>query len=56
MVMIIPGKGYNVKIALQDIKDLHIKKELKNNFPNSIYKGEYSIIMDNLENKVFGGY
>lgn len=56
MVMIIPGKGYNVKIVLQDIKDLHVKKELKKNFPNSIYKGEYSIIMDNLENKIFGGY
>ncbi|WP_300979260.1 hypothetical protein [Flavobacterium sp.] len=56
MVMIIPGKGYNIKIALQDIRDLYIKNELKNNFPNSIYKGEYSIIMDNLENKIFGGY
>ena len=56
MVITIPGKGYNIKIALQDIKDLHIKKELKNNFPNSIYKGGYSIIMDNLENKVFGSY
>jgi hypothetical protein len=56
MVIIIPGKGYNIKIALQDIKDLNIKKELKNNFPNSIYKGEYSIIMKNIENKVFGVY
>lgn len=56
MVMIIPGKGYNIRIALQDIKDLHVKKELKKNFLNSIYKGEYSIIIDNLENKVFGGY
>lgn len=56
MTMVIPGKGYNIKIALQDVKDLHIKKELRNNFPNSIYRGEYSTIMDNVHNKIFGGY
>lgn len=56
MVMIIPGKGHNIKIALQDINDFHIKKELRNNFPNSIYEGEYSTIMDNIDNRVFSGY
>ncbi|AMA48592.1 MULTISPECIES: hypothetical protein [Flavobacterium] len=56
LVMIIPGKGHNVKIALHEINDLNIKKQLKNNFPNSIYKGEYSIILNNTENKVFKNY
>jgi hypothetical protein len=55
MVMIIPGKGYNIKIALDDIKDDLIIKELRNNFPHSIYKGDYSLIMNNIDNKVFRG-
>lgn len=56
MVMIIPGKGCRIKIALQDINDEHIRKELRHNFPNSIYNGQYSMIMDNVDNKTFGGY
>jgi hypothetical protein len=54
--MIIPGKGYNIKIALRSIKHENVKKELRRNFPNSIYKGEDSIIEMNALNKVFGGY
>jgi len=53
MVMVVPGKGYNIKIALQDIRDNEIKKELKKKFPNSIYKGEYSTLLDNMNNRVF---
>lgn len=56
IVMIIPSKDYNIKIVLQDIRYEYIRKELRFNFPSSIYNGEYSEIMDNLENKVFGGY
>lgn len=56
MVMIIPEKGSNIKIVLHDIKDEYIKKKLRFNFPKSIYQGDYSIVMDNLDNKVFGGY
>lgn len=53
MVMIIPSKGSSIKIALQDINDNNIKKSLRQKFPNSIYKGDYSIILDNIHNRVF---
>jgi hypothetical protein len=55
LVMIIPGKGANIKIALDNIKDENIRKELRYNFPRSIYKGDYSLIMNNIENKIFSG-
>lgn len=56
MVLIIPQKGYIIKIVLHDIKDESIRKKLRLHFPKHIHKGNYSIIMDNLDNKVFGGY
>jgi len=54
--MIIPAKGYNIKIALRSLKDNSIKKELRDNFPNSIYHGKDTTIEMNVLNKVFGGY
>lgn len=56
MVMIIPGKGYNIKIALRDIKDNHIIELLEEKFSKFIYKGKYSLIMDNINNKTFSIY
>mgnify|MGYP001022078309 FL=1 len=53
MVMIIPGRGYEIKIALQDIRDTNVKKILKVNIPLQIYKGDYSIIIDNINNRIF---
>ena len=53
MTMVIPGKGHNIKIVLQDIRDIHIRKQLKGKFPNSIYKGNQSILTDNLWNKLW---
>jgi hypothetical protein len=53
IVMIIPGKGDNIKIALDNIKDDHIRKELRHNLPRSIYKGDYSLIMNNIDNRIF---
>ncbi|MBP0903365.1 hypothetical protein ACFSKN_00555 [Mariniflexile gromovii] len=53
MVMIIPGKGESIKIALQDITDFHIRKKLKENVPDSIYMGKYSAILDNINNRIF---
>lgn len=50
--IIIPGRGHSIKIAIQDIKENHIRKELKSNFPNSIFKGEYSLVLDNINNKI----
>jgi hypothetical protein len=53
MTMVIPGKGHNIKIVLQDVRDIHIKKQLKEKFPNSIYKGSKSALIDNLWNKLW---
>jgi len=53
MVIVIPAKGYNIKIALKDIREKHIKEILKQKFPNSIFKREYSILMDNIDNRIF---
>lgn len=53
IVMIIPGNGYVIKIALEDIEYKHIREKLKFNFPSSIYKGKYSLLLDNLNNKLF---
>jgi hypothetical protein len=53
ITMIIPARGHNIKIRLQDIKDYHIRKLLRNNFPNSIYKGNLDTIQDNWNNPVF---
>jgi hypothetical protein len=56
IVLVIPGKGHSIKISLQDVKEKNIRKELKNNFPYNIYKGEHSSIMNNGDNQIFGGY
>jgi len=56
IVLVIPGKGHSIKMALQDVKEKHVRKELKSNFPFNIYKGEYSAILRNIDNQIFGGY
>lgn len=53
IVMVIPGKGYKIKIALQDILDSNIKKELRQNFREHIYTREYSVLLDNIDNRIF---
>lgn len=54
IVMIIPAKGYNIKISLKDIHSNQVKSELRRNLlHNSIYNGEYSKVLDNIGNKVF---
>lgn len=53
MAMIIPGSGYSIKIALADIQDKNLRKELRNNFPEAVYKGKYSVILDNIHNSIF---
>lgn len=53
IVMIIPQKGYQIKISVKDIEYENIREKLKFNFPNSIYKGKLEVILDNLNNKLF---
>jgi hypothetical protein len=52
-VLVIPAKGFNIKISSYDIKDKFIKKVLKENISNSFYKGQYSTILDNINNPIF---
>ncbi|RTZ03094.1 hypothetical protein [Flavobacterium sp. GSP6] len=54
--IVIPGKGHSIKMALEDVKEKHVRKELKSNFPFNIYKGKYSAILDNIDNQIFDGY
>jgi hypothetical protein len=49
--MIIPGRGYNVKIDINSVPKKWIKDKIVEHFPNSIYTGKYSVIMDNIKNK-----
>jgi hypothetical protein len=53
IVMIIPAKGFSIKISLKNINNKHIREIIKQNFSNCIFKGKYSIIMDNLNNPIF---
>jgi hypothetical protein len=53
VTMIVPGKGYNIKILLNDVKDLHIRTILRKNIPNSIYKGKIDTVLDSINNRVF---
>lgn len=53
ITMVIPAKGYNIKIHFQNIKEKWIRKELRESYPNSIFKGNYDTLLDNLNNKVF---
>lgn len=52
IVLVIPAKGYNIKIAVKYTPNELVKKLLNQNFPDSIYKGEYSKIDENVLNRV----
>nr|WP_315222097.1 hypothetical protein [uncultured Flavobacterium sp.] len=52
IVLVIPAKGYNIKIAVQYTSNEFVKKLLSLNFPDSIYKGRYSTIDENVLNQV----
>ncbi|HRG17544.1 MAG TPA: hypothetical protein PLP39_00495 [Flavobacterium lutivivi] len=51
--MIVPAKGFEIKIFVKRIRDKNIRTYLKENFPKSIYNGNYSNISDNLNNPIF---
>lgn len=52
VVLVIPGKGDNIKIAVKYSGNEFVKKLLSSNFPDSIYKGKYSTIDANQFNQV----
>lgn len=53
ITMVIPARGYNIKIHFQNIPEKWIRKELKDNFPDAIYKGRIDYILDNIYNPIF---
>lgn len=52
VVLVIPAKGYNIKIAVKYTDNEFVKKLLSQNFPDSIYKGQYATIDENIYNQV----
>jgi hypothetical protein len=52
VVLVIPAKGYNIKIAVKYSSHEFVKKLLNSRFPDSVYKGNYSKIDENVMNRV----
>lgn len=52
VVLVVPAKGFNIKIAEKYAGNEFVKKLLNQNFPESIYKGQYSKIDENVMNQV----
>lgn len=53
LILVIPAKGDNVKIYIGDRKDENLRELLRQNFPDSIYTGNDSIIEENIHNPIF---
>ena len=53
VTMIIPAKGYNIKILIEDFKDMHIRDLIKSNFSKHIYRGNKDLIRDSFYNRIF---
>lgn len=53
MIMVIPGSGFNIKILLKDIRDKNLRKVIHDHLPDSIYKGKHSMLMKNLNNRIW---
>lgn len=52
VVLVVPAKGFNIKIAKKYVGNEFVKKLLSQNFPKSIYSGQYSKIDENVMNQV----
>mgnify|MGYP000057659148 CR=1 FL=1 len=48
--IVIPEKGNRISITLDSIEDNYIKNQLMENFPNSIYNGDYNVLYNNSTN------
>ncbi|BAO54810.1 hypothetical protein [Nonlabens marinus] len=53
IALVIPEKGFDTKMILENIKNGTLIKTLKKRFPNNQYKGAYCNIERNLFNKLF---
>lgn len=51
--ILIPAKGSTITIAIDNIPNLEVKQLLIDRFPDSIYKGNYSIILKNSMNRPY---
>lgn len=53
VTMIVPGRGLSIKILLSDFKDFHIRKLIRERFPNNIYNGNKVLVYNSWDNRVF---
>ena len=53
VTMIVPGRGLSIKILLSDFKDCHIRKLVRERYPNNIYKGNKDLVYHSWNNQVF---
>lgn len=51
--IVIPLRGSQISITLDGIKEKEIRQLLIDNFPYSIYKGDYSILINNCLNRPY---
>ena len=51
--IVIPARGNQITFTLDAIRDIEVKQLLKDNFPNSIYIGDYSILSKNCMNQPY---
>ena len=53
ITMIIPAKGDNIKVLIQDFKDYQIRQMFRESFSDFIYKGNLDKLPDYYDNKIF---
>ena len=51
--LVIPAKGFKIKIILQNINETRIKNFLKENYSSYIYKGNYTELSNYAMNRIF---
>ncbi|CAG5086851.1 hypothetical protein [Parvicella tangerina] len=51
--IIIPSRGQDIKVNIFHIKEDHVKNRLKFNYPNSIYTGSQTKLIENAQNQVW---
>lgn len=53
VTIVVPAKGYNPKIRLQDFRDKRVRDLVKIKFSGFIYKGSDDSFLININNRVF---
>jgi hypothetical protein len=53
IAMVIPAKGYSIKIILEFFHNEQIKHLLQTTFPNSIYRRDTNNLVNHVHNRIF---